>query len=77
MPTFYRDSLMYRVEPMNINSSASDFAPAFYQDGLVFVSARETNRAVKQVFRWNETPYLNHFLLRWTGSTSQTLGSLQ
>lgn len=59
MPTFYRDSLMYRVRPMRINSSASDFAPAFYQDGLVFVSARETKQAVKQVFRWNETPYLN------------------
>ena len=61
MPTFYRDSLMYRVRPMDINSPASDFAPAFYQDGLVFISARETHQAVKQIFRWNETPYLSMF----------------
>ena len=61
MPTFYRDSLMYRVHAMSVNSPASDFAPTFYEDGLVFISARETQQAVKQVFRWNETPYLNLF----------------
>ena len=61
MPTFYRDSLMYKVRPMGINSPASDFAPAFYRGGLVFISARKTQQAVKQVFRWNETPYFTMF----------------
>ncbi|MEM6844796.1 MAG: OmpA family protein [Bacteroidota bacterium] len=63
MSTFYRDSLMYTVEPLDGNSSASDFAPAFYQKGIVFISARETRRAVKQIFHWNETPYLSRFFL--------------
>ena len=61
LSSFYRDSLMFTVQPMNINSGESDFAPAFYQDGLVFISARETKQAVKQVFRWNETPYVSMF----------------
>ena len=61
MPTFYRDSIMFSVQRMNINSLASDFAPAFYQHGLVFLSARETKQPIKQIFRWNETPYLGMF----------------
>lgn len=59
--TFYRDSLLYEVQPLRINSPATDFAPTWYQEGLVFISARDTKLPIKQVFRWNETPYLEMF----------------
>ncbi len=59
--TFYRDSLLYEVQPLRINSPATEFAPAWYQEGLVFISARDTKLPIKQVFRWNETPYLEMF----------------
>ena len=59
--TFYRDSLLYEVQPLRINSPVTEFAPAWYQKGLVFVSARDTKLPIKQVFRWDETPYLEMF----------------
>lgn len=62
--TFYRDSLLYEVEPLRINSPATDFAPTWYQEGLVFVSSRDTKLPIKQVFRWNETPYLEMFFTK-------------
>ncbi len=62
--TFYRDSLLYDVEPLRINSPATDFAPTWYQEGLVFISARDTKLPIKQVFRWNETPYLEMFFTK-------------
>ena len=62
--TFYRDSLLYTVQPLRINSPATDFAPTWYQEGLVFISARDTKLPIKQVFRWNETPYLEMFFTK-------------
>ena len=66
--TFYRDSLLYTVQPLRINSLATDFAPAWYQKGLVFISARDTKLPIKQVFRWNETPYLEMFFTKLDSS---------
>ena len=62
--SFYRDSLLYEVQPLRINSPVTDFAPAWYQEGLVFISARDTKLPIKQVFRWNETPYLEMFFTK-------------
>ncbi len=62
--SFYRDSLLYSVNPLRINSPATDFAPTWYQEELVFISARDTKLPIKQVFRWNETPYLEMFVTK-------------
>ncbi len=58
----YADSTAYLVNKLNINSDQSDFAPAFYQDGLVFVSSRETK--TKKKFAWDQTPFLDLFYSR-------------
>jgi tetratricopeptide (TPR) repeat protein len=37
----YADSMRYEIKWMEFNSPYSDFSPAFYEDGIVFASARE------------------------------------
>lgn len=56
---FYQDSSSYKVDYLPINSRQSDFSPMFYKNGLVFVSAREEGGAVKRVFSYNQTPFLD------------------
>ena len=38
---YFADSLYFSVKSLNINSPESDFSPAMYKDGLVFVSSRQ------------------------------------
>ncbi len=66
----FKDSLSYVVAPLAINSSASDFSPAFYTDGIVFVSARNQNHTVKNVFSWNKSHFLDLYLSK--GAESNT-----
>lgn len=56
---FYQDSSSYRVVPLPINSRQADFSPMFYKNGLVFVSSRDEGGALKRVFSWNQTPFLD------------------
>ena len=39
----------YRIERLSINSSAADFSPVYYKDGLVFVSGRDEALAIKRI----------------------------
>ena len=60
---FYKDSSLYRVEFLSpLNTRYSDFSPMFYENGLVFVSARNEGSGIKRVFNQNETPFLDLFL---------------
>ncbi len=59
MNRFYQDSSSYRVYNLPINSRQADFSPMYYKNGLVFVSARDESGAVKRVFNWNQTPFLD------------------
>ncbi len=46
----------YVIENIDQNSPASDFAPSFYQEGIVFSSARKNNRLKH---KWNNEPFLD------------------
>jgi hypothetical protein len=59
MNRFYKDSSMYRLEYLSINSRQADFSPMYYKSGLVFVSARNESGVIKRVFGWNQTPFLD------------------
>ncbi len=59
MNRFYQDSSSYKIEYLALNSRQADFSPMFYKNGLVFVSARNESGAVKRVFGWNQTPFLD------------------
>lgn len=65
-----QDSSMYQISRMAINSSESDFGPAFYQDGLVFASAR-FDRTQEQRSRWTGESFVDMYYTadrggRWT-----------
>lgn len=67
--TFYKDSALYNVDFVYpLNSKYSDFSPMFYENGLVFVSARNEGSGIKRVFNQNETPFLDLFLFSDTMS---------
>jgi outer membrane protein OmpA-like peptidoglycan-associated protein len=53
----------YKVEHLSLNSSAADFSPTYYKDGLVFVSGRNEALAIKRVFNWDETSFLDLYYL--------------
>lgn len=53
----------YRIERLSINSSAADFSPVYYKDGLVFVSGRDEALAIKRVFSWDESSFLDLYYL--------------
>jgi len=45
------------VKKLPVNSRASDFAPSFYKEGLVFSSARDTGLVFKHVDAKNNLPF--------------------
>lgn len=47
MPSYYEDSINQPVAPLVINTSFSEFSPAFYENGLVFTSSRQTESMIK------------------------------
>lgn len=44
---YQRDSLLYTIKNEPYNSDQSDFAPQYYDDGVVFVSARDRDLFIK------------------------------
>ena len=58
-----RNEACYKIDYLSINTTASDFSPSYFRNGLVFVSNRSSNFGVKRVFEWNQTPFLDLFYL--------------
>ena len=51
----------FRIQPISVNSDKLDFSPAFFQDGLVFVSGRKEGPDVKKFFKNDGVDYLTLF----------------
>ncbi|MCA0365212.1 MAG: OmpA family protein [Bacteroidetes bacterium] len=58
-----RNAGSYTLEYVGINTSSPDFSPSFYKDGMVFVSSRNPNNAVKRVFKWDNSSFLDLYYL--------------
>ena len=58
---FYQDSAFYKTEFLPINTKQADFSPMYYGKGLVFISARNEKSAVKRMFSWNQTAFLDMY----------------
>jgi outer membrane protein OmpA-like peptidoglycan-associated protein/tetratricopeptide (TPR) repeat protein len=54
----------YKVDYLTINSSASEFSPVFYKEGMMFVSNRNEGLKIKRVFNWDETAFLDLYFLK-------------
>lgn len=61
MVGYYDDEGRYSIGTLPINTPFADFAPTFFDGGLVFVSAREDNRGSDKVSAWSGEPYLDMF----------------
>ncbi|AHM58855.1 ompa/motb domain protein [Flammeovirgaceae bacterium 311] len=53
------DSALYQIKKLKNNSAQSDFGPAFYDDGLVFVSGREQKKPLKWVNTADHTAFFD------------------
>lgn len=61
------DTLVNTVHFLEFNTPYSDFSPSAYKNGLVFVSSRHRGNLHKNVFGWNNTPFLNLYYVDTTG----------
>ncbi|MCK5104231.1 MAG: PD40 domain-containing protein, partial [Cyclobacteriaceae bacterium] len=52
----YKDSSRFHFNPVSFNSESTDFSPAYYKDGLVFVSGRAEH---SKEFKWDESSFLD------------------
>lgn len=59
LESFFKDSAQYKVKIAEINSPGADFSPSFYDDGIVFVSARHKNEKLAEKFNWDENTFLD------------------
>ncbi len=57
-----KENSKFDIENLAFNSKKSDFAPAFFNDMLVFASARDTAKANGRLYPWNNQPYLDVYL---------------
>ncbi len=64
---FYLDSAGYTMNHLEINSDQNDFAPAFYEDGVVFASNRKTKRLGQNTYYWDNTFFLDLFYADLSG----------
>ncbi|MFA9371348.1 MAG: OmpA family protein [Labilibaculum antarcticum] len=61
-----QDNQLYTIKPISVNSPQSDFASAFYKNGLVFVSGRK-NRTSRQVDGRSGEYYLDMYYSEKSG----------
>jgi outer membrane protein OmpA-like peptidoglycan-associated protein len=55
---YYLDSTAFSVERLSFNTAASEFAPVYYKEGIVFTSSRHEG-PFKKKSHWDNHPFLN------------------
>ncbi len=56
-----QNSGKYTIANVSFNSALSDFAPAFWNNELVFASNRTNGKKVEKVHSWNNQPFLDMY----------------
>lgn len=52
-----KNSNHWKIGFLNINTQASEYAPTFYKEGLMFTSNRQSENFSKHIFKWDNTPF--------------------
>lgn len=68
----FRDSLAYSVFPVSFNSPESDFSPVYFNKGIVFLSSRKQNMAVKTLNATDNSHFLDLYYAEPLTDTSFT-----
>ncbi|MEP1033151.1 OmpA family protein [Ekhidna sp.] len=53
-----------KIETVGFNSPGLDFSPAFYKEGIVFVSSRPKNNWVQKEFNWDQSRFLDIYIAK-------------
>lgn len=61
--TFMADRRSWKISYTDINTAASEYAPAFYNGGLIFSSNRSLPRLSKHIFQWDQTPFTDLYYI--------------
>ncbi len=70
----FADSGKYSIQNLTINSDKSDFAPSFFNNQIIFSSARTTKKSKKyKNHNWNEEPFLDLFVATISNNSSPKL----
>lgn len=70
------DTAAYFMENLVVNSDRADFSPAYYKDGIVFVSSREIEKLFPQnKYYWDESYYLDLYYTQNADSTEDYFSS--
>lgn len=73
----YEDELMtknsgiFTINHLDINSSVDDMSPAMYKDGLVFASERDQGVATKRTGAWTGRPFLELYYVEARDNSSR------
>ncbi|MCX6291104.1 MAG: OmpA family protein [Bacteroidetes bacterium] len=60
--TMKKDSAIYTVTSIGVNTGQSNFSPQYYKDGIVFASDRSSGKSGKvSTYPWTGQPYLDLF----------------
>lgn len=59
MDSLSKAKSLYTIKNLDINTSKSDFGATFFQDKIVFTSARDTTKFSEKLYTWNNQPFLN------------------
>ena len=73
MEEIARNSGRYDIDLFEYNSKYSDFAPAFYKEGLIFSSDRDTGNLAKYRHTWNSRDFLDIYKVNADSSSSNTV----
>lgn len=61
--SFERNLGNWNIYSTNLNTASAEYAPAFFNSGLLFSSNRPTSALVKRVFLWDNTPFTNLYVV--------------
>jgi outer membrane protein OmpA-like peptidoglycan-associated protein/tetratricopeptide (TPR) repeat protein len=53
------NSSRYDISNLPINSTSADFAPSFFGQQLIFSTARDTGKILRNIDKWNNKPFTN------------------
>lgn len=67
----------YDIKEFPYNSKYSDFAPAYYKDGLIFSSDRDTGNLARYRHTWNAKDFLDLYITSGEDSTEVEVKKVQ
>ncbi len=62
---YYQDSASVKLKSLSVNTAASEFAPVYYKEGIVFSSSKHEG-AFKKKSHWDNSPFHNLYYARET-----------